>query len=810
MSRLSLQDYARQKGFDPAWLRELFVEDTPQGLGMLYLDEEERVQALRLRHGEGAPSRFSWHKGHEPLPYGLWLPLNRWAEGMVLCEGESDAQSMWMMGLPCLGIPGAASFKARWASWYVRERPIWLHVEPDQGGQTFLSRTLSALREGGIQAPVYRFSCAQIDPGCKDISDLYVKLGAEAARLAIRRELARKQPAELDLARPGAGERGQGPQTASDGRGGIEAAGEMPRSEPERLPAPEPVGAVDGVAGDSAAQALVAVPGAMKEDNAAAPGMTPQAGDACDPGLKATQVMNTGLGLGSRIGMPGAVKEENAAVPGFTPQAVETYQPGLNATQPINTDSGLGADAAIPGAGNDKNAPAPGMTPQAVETYQPGPTPAQPPSLPPAAQPERLPDAPAMPSASIREPLREPQDELMERPSAALPAAGSAHPGITPPPQGSAAAPTQSSPAVAPARREAGEPLGAYQASDLWGAQLPRPLMVLDGTLTAGLCMLAGAPKKGKSWLALALALAVAEGQPLMSRPTRQGEVLYLDLESRQYRVQERLSLLRPGPPPQGLYISHHAPRLSEGLIGQLEAWMRGHPQTALIIIDTLARVKSPGAGGENVYEADTRLMGELQRFALDHGLCLLLIHHLRKSSGGFKETDVYERISGSTGLTGVCDCVLVLEGRRQESEAALHVDGRDIPAKQLALGFDAGRWTLLSEDGEAYRQGSAYESSPLPAALGRLMQGREKWEGTASELCEALDEASAGGVDCKSETLYQAIAALMPRLTQQEGISAQRLRIRGNRVIRLRKDKASESPPSRMDIAPPSSSGML
>ena len=56
-----------------------------------------------------------------------------------------------------------------------------------------------------------------------------------------------------------------------------------------------------------------------------------------------------------------------------------------------------------------------------------------------------------------------------------------------------------------------------------------------------GLHILAGAPKIGKSWLALWLCLCVSQGQPLWNFATTQGEVLYLSLEDSFQRIQTRL-----------------------------------------------------------------------------------------------------------------------------------------------------------------------------------------------------------------------------------------------------------------------------
>ena len=58
----------------------------------------------------------------------------------------------------------------------------------------------------------------------------------------------------------------------------------------------------------------------------------------------------------------------------------------------------------------------------------------------------------------------------------------------------------------------------------------PLPFVVED-LLPQGLHLLAGAPKIGKSWLALWLCLCTAQGKPLWNFATKPCEVLYLCLE---------------------------------------------------------------------------------------------------------------------------------------------------------------------------------------------------------------------------------------------------------------------------------------
>lgn len=53
----------------------------------------------------------------------------------------------------------------------------------------------------------------------------------------------------------------------------------------------------------------------------------------------------------------------------------------------------------------------------------------------------------------------------------------------------------------------------------------------IDGIISTGLFILAGAPKVGKSWLALDMALSIAKGERFLCRETKRGTALYLCLE---------------------------------------------------------------------------------------------------------------------------------------------------------------------------------------------------------------------------------------------------------------------------------------
>lgn len=278
-----------------------------------------------------------------------------------------------------------------------------------------------------------------------------------------------------------------------------------------------------------------------------------------------------------------------------------------------------------------------------------------------------------------------------------------------------------------------------YSAAALYGAVLERPPVIIDNLVPAGLTVLAGAPKRGKSWMALKMALCISSGQPFLGMSTRKGAVLYLDLESKDYRVQDRLNRLIVGPAPQELYFAHKSERLDGGLMEQLHSWIACVQNPAMIIIDTLGRVKSGSRKGENAYESDTRIFGELQSFALENRLSVVVVHHLKKDTGS--NEDYFERISGSMGLTGVCDAVMVLAGKRGEETSTLRTSSRDYEAQDFVIRFCGGAWELVSCNSESYQEEQAYVNSPVVRGVIALAEKLGQYQGTASEMLTAICE---------------------------------------------------------------------
>ena len=83
--------------------------------------------------------------------------------------------------------------------------------------------------------------------------------------------------------------------------------------------------------------------------------------------------------------------------------------------------------------------------------------------------------------------------------------------------------------------------LQIYNCDYIMNTQMVQTPYIVEKMIYQGLYILAGAPKIGKSWLALELCLSVAEGDQFLKHETNCGQALYLSLEDSLLRLQNRL-----------------------------------------------------------------------------------------------------------------------------------------------------------------------------------------------------------------------------------------------------------------------------
>jgi predicted ATP-dependent serine protease len=200
-----------------------------------------------------------------------------------------------------------------------------------------------------------------------------------------------------------------------------------------------------------------------------------------------------------------------------------------------------------------------------------------------------------------------------------------------------------------------------------------------------GTTLLVGNPKSGKSWAALAIAIAVASerGKVFGSLRCEHGDVCYLALEDTFARIQDRMKKILGGSPaPEGLEFFCEWPSINHGGLELLEDWLREHPDARLVIIDTLQRIRANVGADKGGYANDYAEMAALKKVADNYGVSLLVVHHTRKGAS----EDPFLRVSGTQGIMGSADTTLVLDRDHGNLGAVLHCTGRDVRDAKLDL----------------------------------------------------------------------------------------------------------------------------
>ncbi len=172
--RLTLASLAQAKRLPIDFLRELGLHDLAEGgVGIRYWGETAEEIAVKRRTAPKAGDGSFWPEGQLLAAYGLWRLDRAYKAGfVVLVEGESDCWTLWHHGIPALGIPGASSAKVLEAVEHLScIQKIYVHHEPDKGGETFVAGVQDRLARLGFEGKVFEL---RMPDGIKDPADLHV------------------------------------------------------------------------------------------------------------------------------------------------------------------------------------------------------------------------------------------------------------------------------------------------------------------------------------------------------------------------------------------------------------------------------------------------------------------------------------------------------------------------------------------------------------------------------------------------------------------------------------------------------------
>lgn len=292
--------------------------------------------------------------------------------------------------------------------------------------------------------------------------------------------------------------------------------------------------------------------------------------------------------------------------------------------------------------------------------------------------------------------------------------------------------------AIVAGEQTAADPLAglrSFTADELLSLDLPEPDWIVESVIPEGLSLLVAPPKIGKTFLALNVAVAVAgHGVALGKAPASGGRVLYINLDGSLRGMQKRLgAMLRGESIPKNLHVVQEWERADEGGLRRLDAFLRAYSDTKLVVIDVLQKFRPKGTNKRGVYEQDYEALGPLRQMCEEHAVSIIVVHHTNKRTDG----DELNAVSGSTGLAGAVENVLLLTKERGQVDAKLTVIPREEEEISLALSFDGHlqTWILRGNFDEFAKTKERQRILDLIRQHGRPM--------TAKEICDLLDGGS-------------------------------------------------------------------
>jgi hypothetical protein len=260
--------------------------------------------------------------------------------------------------------------------------------------------------------------------------------------------------------------------------------------------------------------------------------------------------------------------------------------------------------------------------------------------------------------------------------------------------------------------------------------QYELPRFIVSQMLPTGVHLFAGSPKIGKSWLALWLCDKVSKGEKVWEFDTQQCTVLYIALEDTKSTLHFRIEDITETAS-DSAYAITSCSSLSDGLLDEIDSFVSNHPDTGLVVIDTLQLVRDPKE--RHSYAGDYTELHKFVAYAQKKDIAILLVHHLRK----MPDSDPINMVSGSTGLLGAVDSILVLEKEaRTENKARLYITGRRVRDQVLRLEFEENTnvWRFVE-----YVTNTQSPLDKLIMGIQHILQAEKRFKGTPTELVERI-----------------------------------------------------------------------
>ena len=281
-------------------------------------------------------------------------------------------------------------------------------------------------------------------------------------------------------------------------------------------------------------------------------------------------------------------------------------------------------------------------------------------------------------------------------------------------------------------------------AEGLMKKDLPEPRVFIGvdnelPILVEGTCILSAKPKLGKSWLALGMCIAIANGDDFMGYKTRRCSTLYLDLETSEQLQQKRLrKMLKGEKPPSNFYLETETDTIENGFVDQIENYLQQDPDIGVVVIDVFQIIRSTAKSAkETEYEHAYRDITPLNELAQKHHISIILVCHDRKA---VDPDDPFSNILGSTGLQGAATQMIVMFRRKKDEPIHISVKGKTIDGlPELNAKIENAEWSIVEgvdyAEQERHRLLSEFETSNIRKAVLAIVEHNTMWKGRCSTL---------------------------------------------------------------------------
>jgi hypothetical protein len=305
--------------------------------------------------------------------------------------------------------------------------------------------------------------------------------------------------------------------------------------------------------------------------------------------------------------------------------------------------------------------------------------------------------------------------------------------------------------------------------AELCRMELPPVRWAFKGLFGEGLHMIASAPKIGKSWMALAMCFAVARGEDYLGYKANQMGSLYYALEDNLSTAKERILLYtQNNPAPENAHLAVDCDKTDAGFFERLKSQLEELQGVGFVVVDTLQNIRGKEIKKNDVYGNDVAELKQIKKFAIQNHLCIVLVHHLRKSKD---DGDSFNNILGSTGIWGTVDTGITLTKRKEEdTEVKMQVRGRGVKRREFILTLDENNfhWSFVGtpQEQEERRRKDEYDNNAVVRTVKYILkQYPYGWSGSATDIMKAAFDMDGLPTALSSESIGKTLAKIKMQL---------------------------------------------